>query len=53
MFKNFEQTLEDTKGSFICGICLNDLIYPNKCPFCSFTACEKCFEVFLFFIILF
>ena len=45
MFKNFKETLENTKQSFLCGICFEDLNNPKKCPHCSFTACEKCFNV--------
>ena len=45
MFKNFKETLENTKQSFCCGICFEDLDKPKKCPYCSIVACEKCFNV--------
>ena len=47
MFKNFKETLENTKQSFCCGICFEDLDKPKKCPYCSIVACEKCFNVIL------
>ena len=45
MFKNFANTIENTKKSFSCGICLNELNNPKKCPSCSFIACDNCFGV--------